>query len=638
MNIFAIPAAVFVALVFSVFFIGTNIEVFSAALGSLSLAVVVALWNGYRTGFTVPRTTLTVTLLLFWAWLAVTLFWSPVPFVSVTLFWWLSALPLAFWLYVLLPNRQQAWPWFAATALLLGVGLALAGIFQLLVLKLRSSAAFLDVNTQAALLMFIALPTGGYFLRLHAVERPDARKAMLLASLIFLLVYGLMITASRGGILAFFGGMGLLLWMVGRRIPTRVHFIFAGIVGLAFLLANLSPIDIGRGTLVERALSLTNPFDVNVGGGRIVIWKQSWRLLFEHSPVWGIGLGLYSLIWPPYRDPADGSGGYFTHNDYLQIWIEAGLPGLLLLLVFQASVFWMVWHAWRNSHITSAAHVEIAGLFAGFAAVSAHSFLQYNFYIIPILVLCGLLLGRIQDLSVTPGSDTPVWSLHPSKYFTQRGYRLIVAIGALLPIGYFSAIGLSSYFIARSSPLAWEGRIEEAERALVLAQRLWPDSDTPRFGRADLYRHVLLSAASPLSNEKRQTLFQGAETLLVEAEQRNPYRPHIFLVRGQLYELGPELAGAHWKSKTEQAYQRALQLEPRYYRARLNYARFLLGQGLEREARLILEDGMRYQYLSVADVLPYFGLTAQLRERAGDVPRARELRVKMGEILQSLSP
>ena len=103
-----IPILAVAALTASLFFIGTNIVVFSVALGLLIAAVAIVLWRAHSETISVPRSMLTVSLTLFWLWLAVTLLWTPVSFVSTTMFWWASALPLGFWLYTLQPARTRA--------------------------------------------------------------------------------------------------------------------------------------------------------------------------------------------------------------------------------------------------------------------------------------------------------------------------------------------------------------------------------------------------------------------------------------------------------------------------------------------------------------------------------------------------
>ena len=91
----------------SLFFLGFNIEAFSLSLILLVAAVFWALSRRYEPGVSVPGTWLAVSVLLYWGWQAVTLLWSPVSFVSTTMFWWMSSLPLAFWLYLLLPQERH---------------------------------------------------------------------------------------------------------------------------------------------------------------------------------------------------------------------------------------------------------------------------------------------------------------------------------------------------------------------------------------------------------------------------------------------------------------------------------------------------------------------------------------------------
>lgn len=584
-----IPILIVAALTASLLFIGTNIIVFSITLGLLIVAVTIVLWRAHGETINVPRSALTVSLTLFWLWLAVTLLWTPVMFVSTTMFWWLSALPLGFWFYTLQPVRTRAWPWLAGLSLLVGCGLVLTGAFQHLVRGETPQSAFLDVNIQAAMLMLMALPAGGYMLRAGTARRRDSRIIVLLGFSFLFLVYGLMLTRSRGGILAFFVGTVALFVMTVRHVPRKWLAIYTGLVAFAFLLADLS----WGGALVGR---MTDTFqDIHhASTGRFTIWRESWRLLFEQSPFWGIGLGLYSLIWPPYRAPEDASGGYFVHNDYLQIWIETGLPGLLLLLAVLTSAAWAVWRTLRRDDLPSVVRVEIAGLAAGLFAIAAHSFVQYNFYVISTLLLGGLLFGRLQELAMpSRGTALRVWRWRPNKYLSAAGYRLIVLVLALLPLGYFASIGISAYHLSRGNTLAAQSLFDEADRAFVVAQRFWPDSDVPLVARAGLYRAVLARGGS--NDEQQSILFRGGEKLLAQAERLNPLRPDIFTLRAELYWQVPLLAGLDRNTKVAENYRHALMLNPRYYRARLGYAQFLFDQGREQEARNIINNGAGYR-------------------------------------------
>ena len=238
--------------------------------------------------------------------------------------------------------------------------------------------------------------------------------------------------------------------------------------------------------------------------------------------------------------------------------------------------------------------IEIAGLSAGLAAIAAHSFVQYNFYVIPILLLGGLLLARLQELAVPARGATPrVWRWQPDKHFSAAGYRLIVLVLALLPLGYFASIGISAYQLARGNGFAAQSRFDEADRAFAAAQRFWPNSDAPLIARAGLYRAVLIRGDG--DDEQQRALFRSGEELLAQAERLNPLRPDIFTLRAEFYRQAPLLAGSGWDTRAAENYRHALTLDPRHYRARLGYAQFLFGQDRKNEARDILEDGMRYR-------------------------------------------
>ena len=91
-------AALVFALAFaaSLFFNGMRIEYFALSLFILFLLLYVVLWRGYSRGLQFPKTSLAITLTLFWLWLAVTQLWSPVPYVSMVNFWWVGGAVLVF--------------------------------------------------------------------------------------------------------------------------------------------------------------------------------------------------------------------------------------------------------------------------------------------------------------------------------------------------------------------------------------------------------------------------------------------------------------------------------------------------------------------------------------------------------------
>lgn len=626
-SVWSVPLLVFAAYAVSLFYLGFNIQVFSVVYVLLTAAAVRGLWNAYPANLVVPATPLTVILAVYWIWMAVTLWWCAVSFVGIVTWWWLGALPLGYFLYVLMPQRAQVLPVLAGAVLLSGLALAVTGAYQVLVLRAQAQAVFLDVNIQAALLNLIALPTAGYCLtRYHRTRRLD-RHVFLLGLAFFVLVYAVMLTRSRGGILSLLLGAALLWVLVFRYLPFKILVSPPLALLAAFLLAGWQPDSTGGNLIAARFETLTDLRGASPE--RLFIWQRSWELL-QQAPVRGIGIGQYSTVWPLYRHPEDSSAGFFVHNDYLQTWIEAGLPGLLLFLGVLAVSAWGVVRAWRRRDLPTRARLEIGGLAAGAVAIAVHSLVQYNFYVIPILILYGLLLARLQELAAAP-RRLKTWKLSLARHFTPRGFRLVVLAVALLPIGYFTSVWASAHALANGYTLAREVSYADADLAFERSHRFWPDSDIPLVSRADLYRLALAGTRSE-DIDKRAAVFRSAVDMLAQAEVRNPLRPTLFLVRAELIREVPEFAGPDWTAQAEHAYSRALHLNPRYINARYNYAKFILDRGEPSRARRIAEEGMLFTYPDREFLVPYLALTAWLRTQTGDDAGAKSLYERIARI------
>lgn len=69
----------------------------------------------------------------------------------------------------------------------------------------------------------------------------------------------------------------------------------------------------------------------NFDGGRLAFWKDALRMLKDH--IWfGSGLGSFDWILPMYQSEKFLLGWTHAHNDYLELAIEIGGVGILILL------------------------------------------------------------------------------------------------------------------------------------------------------------------------------------------------------------------------------------------------------------------------------------------------------------------
>ena len=614
----------FLAVSSALYYHGFVADFFCIAQFLLLLWLLIALWYRGQESVPLPRTALGLSLMAYVGWLAATLTWGTVPNYNVVTFWWLCSLPLAFWLYTVSPEREALWHRVALLVLILALALSLQATYQLVVRELEPKSVFLDLNSHAAFIALIALPTAGYFLASFATRAKFDSKTLALSVAVFILVFAVALTAGRGAMVVLVIGMAALIAVAWSRIPRRVIVAFTALVVAGLVLGNL----VAHGKTTARMLTLVDP--ETAGLTRFLIWEQAWEIIKE-SPWLGQGLGAFGLVFPAHQNHLDSSAGFMVHNDYLQIWLEAGLPGLALLLAIYASAFVLFVRSLRNRRLSKTRVIEIAGIFGGLLVVALHSFVNFNLYILPTSLVAGVMLARFHELT-TVESGAAVWTFKPTRYLRLGVYRAVILLVVLTGVVYWLSHALANYAMQEAVHLVSEGELDQADEVLSRAYRLSPDSEMTLVARAELYRHVI--SAAPISAlEDKQRLFQSAIEALDRAERLNPYRADISFLRARLVWLVQNMAGEDWKEQLVSSYKRAIQLQPRFYTARIELAAFWLEQGEHDKARVLLEQGMAYYYVGQESVLPYYRLTAALRRKTGDIEGASELEQRIADIL-----
>ena len=104
------------------------------------------------------------------------------------------------------------------------------------------------------------------------------------------------------------------------------------------------------------------------------IAEGSLALAGEFAPV-GAGLGTYPKLYQLNEDPAAVDRWYVNHahNDYLELTVETGIPGLLLILAF---LIWWGRQAWLMLRSPASDQFALAGAIAT-GAILLHSLVDY---------------------------------------------------------------------------------------------------------------------------------------------------------------------------------------------------------------------------------------------------------------------
>lgn len=606
------------ALALALFFDGRNLETLISVVTLLLIAMLGGLLQGDRAGISVPRHALPVLLALYVGWLALTLLWSPVLHISLEMFWWMSVLPLAYWAMLLQPVPEQRWSYILTAVGVIGVILVGTGLYELLWREQSPQSTFFDINLHAPLLALMAVPLAGCYLALQTQPATRRFVVVLSGAALFVLVYGVLLAKGRDAIPPFLAGMAFVAVVAFRHVPQHALHGLIGILFGAYILADLTWHSLASESVSRLAELYTAVPD------RWPVWEGAVRLLGQ-APWFGIGLGLFAFRYAPERDPADVSAGLFAHNDYLQIWIESGLPGVALFAGAMLVAAVLAVRLLRRAEIPVAVRLEAAGLIGGLATTAVHGFIEYDFYILPIGLLFGLLLARLQILAAGAGLHGS-WRWFPGPRLRAETYRAGVITLFLIPITPLVvtsvALSLNEYGIAQARRNDWN----QAETLMRWARRLSLDSDELILKQANLYYGL----ASQTALAERTAFFEQARTRLDEVERINPWRVETFLMRAQLYQEHRERIGPAGDDAIDAAYRQALTLNPRHYVARFLYARFVMARGDLGRTQEILEEGTRYLYPDDDRIVPYLAFTAALRELTGDYGGALALYRRVG--------
>ena len=139
----------------------------------------------------------------------------------------------------------------------------------------------------------------------------------------------LILTWSRGAWLGLIAGLLIFLFMWHRR---SVWLVLAGIASLPFLPAVLPA------SILHRVTSIGNMADSSTSY-RVYIWRASVRMIRDHLLTGiGIGEGAWFRIYPLYAYQGVETAPH-SHNLFMQIWLELGVVGIAVFVVFLFLLF-----------------------------------------------------------------------------------------------------------------------------------------------------------------------------------------------------------------------------------------------------------------------------------------------------------
>jgi len=194
--------------------------------------------------------------------------------------------------------------------------------------------------------------------------------AAIMASTIFL-------SGSRGGMIAFAVQMTILgIFLIKRKKSRALAFALAGfLVALVGLV-----IWIGGSELGDRVISIRSETNTEISGGtRLAIVRDAWKM-WKARPLMGWGLGNFPEAYPQYRSFYTNLFVNQAHNDYMQLLVEMGALGFVVMLWFLVTMYYRAasklgnWASNINGALTLAAMLGCSGILV-------HSLVDFNLQI-----------------------------------------------------------------------------------------------------------------------------------------------------------------------------------------------------------------------------------------------------------------
>lgn len=211
-----------------------------------------------------------------------------------------------------------------------------------------------------------------YQLAAGVFANPNHFSAMVVA-VIPLLAYYYLRRTNRPLIFAGFLTLTLLyLFAVGSRAGVGVAL--CAVAVSVFMMARIPhlramrPILVTASILAAGAFFVMQPDFVDIGGtSRGNIFATTFQAIRDHW-ILGTGIGSFESVYPFYENPRLVTGEYVNHahNEFLEIWLETGVIGLLVLAAFFGLV------------LLGAARTSMATAFTiAILAIAAHGLVDY---------------------------------------------------------------------------------------------------------------------------------------------------------------------------------------------------------------------------------------------------------------------
>ncbi len=412
----------------------------------------------------------------------------------------------------------------------------------------RAFGTFPSANSLAGfLILFIPIAVGLW------LREKDKRLKVWVALAALLLSAAVILTFSKGALLALAAGLGLMIY---GRVP-------AGRLGARLFL----PTTIGLLATLYISWSFFDfslPAALANVSGRLELWQSAYAIAVRH-PILGIGPGAFGTALPAAQKGAVYAR--YAHNTYLQVFAELGLAGLLSFLLLIGAILQRGWRLMVDD-LSDDKWLRL-GCLGGLTAFLVHNLVDYTWYV-PGVAFAFWLIAGLTLAETAGGAGVGARPAAPR--------RALVGVAALTVIPALIVYAGSAQ-VARANYLAADQRFSEAAAAYRRGLRIFPFSAEAYDGLARAVHYQALA-------NKRQFDPRAIEYQRRAIELR-PGWPHYHA------RLADYLAGAGRRQEAIDEYVLAGKLYPLDPQFKVRLGSYLLALRRPKAAAAAFQEGAR---------------------------------------------
>lgn len=419
---------------------------------------------------------------------------------------------------------------------------------------------------------FLAVGIPFTWAKVIQTERRDIQ--IIFGAISGILFFSLLLTLTRAawlGLLAAGVVFAYLLNKFGRgkrkfRSFLTILFLYVCIFSVTSVSVNSREGSSNLSPVIKRVHSFTDKTDLGIRG-RLAMWRTASKMV-KDRPILGSGLDSFYLLFPSYRDLRSSKAlgnninAAYTHNEFIQIAVTAGLIGLGIYIWLWSSLF----HAARK---VTKEYSKRRDVLMPFVLAGIVIFIQNLFAFNPITtsVYFWVIAGIIGFSEFKISKEKAELSFSIRKNGWILGLIGIVLIFITIIV---SRSILADILYQRALNLKANKKLTRAVSLIEKSTKLAPMVQVYRGTLNDLYRD--LAKNSHIEGE-RELFLKDAVNVALDNVSNYPLDPYVYANLATTYMWQFQMGGEDTVEKAISSLKKALSIDPYFVEAWHNLGR-----------------------------------------------------------------